>query len=52
VAFIARCQVVDDVHTIFRMAAFIHHAIGKAKVEALAQHYGQWHAAIEPINAR
>jgi hypothetical protein len=39
-------------HTIFRMPGFIHRAIGKAKVEALAQQYGQWHSGIDPIRER
>jgi hypothetical protein len=51
-----RIALFDDdkvhVHTIFRMPGFIHRAIGKAKVEALAHHYGQWHSAIDPINER
>ncbi len=40
------------VHTIFRMPGFIKNAIGKDKVDALAQHYGQWHSAISPISER
>ncbi len=40
------------VHTIFRMPGFIHRAIGKAKVEALAEHYAQWHSGIEAIKER
>ena len=40
------------VHTIFRMPGFIHRAIGKPKVEALAHQYGNWHSGIEPINER
>lgn len=40
------------VHTIFRMPGFIKNAIGKDKVDALAQHYGQWHSAIFPIAER
>jgi ThiF family len=40
------------VHTIFRMPGFIPRAIGKKKVEALAQHYANWHAGIVPIEAR
>lgn len=40
------------VHTIFRMPGFIPNAIGKAKVEALAQHYGNWHSGIEPVRER
>ena len=40
------------VHTIFRLPGFIPKAIGKLKVEALAQQYGQWHAGIEAVAAR
>lgn len=40
------------VHTIFRMPGFIQRAIGKQKVEALAQQYGNWHSGIDPINER
>ncbi len=40
------------VHTIFRLPGFIAQAIGKLKVEALAQHYDQWHAGIEPVAER
>jgi hypothetical protein len=40
------------VHTIFRIPGFIAGAIGKLKVEVLAQHYDQWHAGIEPIVER
>ncbi len=40
------------VHTIFRMPGFIPRAIGKGKVEALAQHYGHWHFGIEPVRQR
>ena len=51
-----RIALFDDdkvhVHTIFRMPGFIPGAIGMAKVEALAQHYGQWTSAIEPVNER
>jgi hypothetical protein len=51
-----RIALFDDdkvhVHTIFRIPGFIPGAIGKAKVEALAQHYGQWTSAIEPVNER
>ncbi len=51
-----RIALFDDdkvhLHTIFRMPGFIHRAIGKAKVETLAQHYGQWHSAIDPIKER
>ena len=37
------------VHTIFRLPGFIAQAIGKLKVEVLAQQYDQWHAGIEPV---
>jgi len=37
------------VHTIFRIPGFIPRAIGKNKVEALAQQYGQWHTGIVPV---
>jgi len=40
------------VHTIFRIPGFIRRAIGKTKVEALAEHYRQWHSGIEPITER
>lgn len=40
------------IHTIFRFPGFIANAIGKRKVEALAQHYDQWHAGIEPVAER
>jgi Domain of unknown function (DUF6791)/ThiF family len=40
------------VHTIFRIPGFIHRAIGKSKVEALAQQYRQWHTGIVPIRER
>jgi hypothetical protein len=40
------------VHTIFRLPGFIPKAIGKLKVEALAQHYAQWHAGIDPVAER
>jgi hypothetical protein len=40
------------VHTIFRLPGFIAQAIGKLKVEALAQHYDQWHGGIEPVAER
>lgn len=44
----------DDVHvhTIFRIPGFIPRAIGKTKVEALAQQYGHWHAGIVPVPER
>lgn len=52
-----RIALFDDdkvhVHTIFRMPGYIHRAIGRAKVEALAEHYGKnWHAGIEPFKER
>lgn len=51
-----RITLFDDdkvhVHTLFRMPGFIHRAIGKAKVDALAEHYAQWHAGIVPVNER
>jgi len=51
-----RIALFDDdkvhVHTIFRMPGFIHQAIGKPKVEALARQYGNWHSGIEPITER
>jgi hypothetical protein len=59
--FLARTQLerialFDDdkvhVHTIFRMPGFIYRAIGKAKVDALAQSYGQWHSGIDPVKER
>ncbi|UIN38453.1 ThiF family adenylyltransferase [Methylobacterium oryzae] len=40
------------VHTIFRFPGFIAQAIGKLKVEALSQNYGQWHAGIEAFPER
>lgn len=33
-------------HTIFRQPGYIHRAIGRLKVDALAEHYGNWHGAI------
>jgi hypothetical protein len=51
-----RIALFDDdkvhVHTIFRLPGFIQNAIGKLKVEALAQHYDQWHAGIEAFPER
>ncbi len=41
-----------QVHTIFRIPGFIPRAIGKTKVEALAQHYGNWHGGIDPVAER
>ena len=40
------------VHTIFRMPGFVPKAIGKNKVDVLAQQYGQWHTAIVPVSER
>lgn len=41
------------VHTLFRIPGFIgRNAIGKSKVEALAQHYDAWHAGITPVPER
>jgi len=59
--FLARTHLADialfdddkiHVHTLFRLPGFIPNAIGKTKVEALAQHYGQWHGGISPIPER
>jgi hypothetical protein len=51
-----RIALFDDdkvqVHTIFRIPGFIPRAIGMTKVEALAQHYGNWHAGIDPVTER
>lgn len=53
---LAQISLFDDdkihVHTIFRLPGFIQRAIGKLKVEALAQHYSQWHAGIDPVTER
>lgn len=40
------------VHTIFRFPGFIPGAIGKLKVDGLAQQYGQWHAGVDPVPER
>lgn len=40
------------VHTIFRLPGFIPQAIDRLKVEALTQHYDQWHAGIEAVAER
>jgi hypothetical protein len=41
------------VHTLFRIPGFIGKgAIGRPKVEALAQHYDAWHDAIRPVPER
>ena len=51
-----RIALFDDdkvhVHTIFRMPGFIPRAIGRFKVDALAQQYGQWHTGLEPVPER
>jgi hypothetical protein len=53
---LAQIALFDDdkvhVHTIFRFPGFIPNAIGKLKVEILAQHYDQWHSAIEGVAER
>lgn len=40
------------VHTIFRQPGFIRRAIGRLKVDALAEHYGNWHAGIRGVPER
>lgn len=40
------------VHTIFRIPSFIPRAIGKKKVDALAEHYANWHGGIVPTAER
>lgn len=40
------------VHTIFRIPGFIPRAIGMKKVEALAQHYANWHGGLAPVPER
>jgi len=41
------------VHTLFRIPGVLaKSAIGKPKVEVLAQHYDSWHAGITPVPAR
>ena len=51
-----RIALFDDdkvqMHSIFRMPGFIPRAIGMTKVEALAQHYGNWHDGIDPVTER
>jgi hypothetical protein len=51
-----RVALFDDdtvyVDTIFRMPGYIHRAIGKKKVDALAEHYAKWHSGIEAIPER
>lgn len=53
---LAQITLFDDdkvhVHTIFRFPSFIPNAIGRLKVEVLAQHYDQWHSGIEGIAER
>lgn len=40
------------VHTIFRQPGFIRRAIGRLKIDALAEHYGNWHGAIKGVAER
>lgn len=40
------------VHTIFRQPGFIHRAIGRLKIDALAGQYGNWHAGIRGVAER
>ncbi len=40
------------VHTMFRTPGFMHDAIGKKKVDALAEHYRNWHLGIVPFAER
>lgn len=40
------------VHTLFRQPGFIRRAIGRLKVDALAEHYGNWHGAIRGVAER
>lgn len=40
------------VHTIFRQPGFIRRAIGRLKIDALAEHYGNWHGAIRGVAER
>lgn len=40
------------IDTIFRIPGFINRAIGQKKVDALAQHYSNWHSGIEAISER
>jgi Domain of unknown function (DUF6791)/ThiF family len=51
-----RITLFDDdivhVHTIFRIPGFIPGAIGEKKVDALAGHYREWHAGVEPMPER
>lgn len=51
-----RIALFDDdkvhIHTIFRIPGFIQRAIGRPKVEALAQEYANWHGGIEAFVER
>jgi hypothetical protein len=51
-----RIALFDDdkihVHTMFRTPGFMQDAIGKKKVDALAEHYGNWHLGIAPFSER
>lgn len=53
---LAEIAIFDDdtvhVHTIFRFPGFIPRAIGRLKVDALAEQYGNWHANIVPVPER
>lgn len=40
------------VHTIFRIPGFISNALGRSKVEALAEQYSSWHGGIIPFSTR
>lgn len=40
------------IHTLFRIPGFIHRAVGMKKVDALAQHYANWHGGIVPVPER
>jgi hypothetical protein len=53
---LAEIAIFDDdkvhVHTIFRFPSFIPRAIGRLKVDALAEQYGNWHSNIVPVPER
>lgn len=53
---LAEIAIFDDdtvhVHTIFRFPGFIPRAIGRLKVDALAEQYGNWHANVVPVSER
>lgn len=53
---LAEIAIFDDdkvhLHTIFRFPGFIPRAIGRLKVDALAEHYGNWHSNIVPVPER